>query len=347
MINTLKHWWARRKAPSAIEAALMEPAQDANQAMVGLAKAFVLDYQRREAETRRDTRFKRWMVGVLVVGSVSLYAFTGAKLLLPPSEVTATEPSVGLVKVEGQISASSKLASADKVVPALKRAFEDKNVKRVVIYIDSPGGAPVEAERIMDAVKQLRQKHDKPVQAVIGNLGASAGYMVALSADEIVSGKYSLVGSVGAVLMSWDVHKALEKYDVKAKSYASGKLKSMLNPFEASTPEGEAKAQALVDDLGQQFAALLQARRGSKLTQPAPTYTTGEVWGGEVALKLGLVDANGTLETLMAAQPELKLVHFGPVERSRGLVPGFLQSLDDIAVSLRDGVALLGGGLAR
>jgi protease-4 len=343
MFKRFQHWWSTRHAPNPVEAALMEPVQDVNQALVGLAKAFVLDQHRREAEHRRAARFKRWMVGAVVLGSLGLYIALGAKVLLPAPGVTAKEPAVALVKVEGQISASAKLAAAAKVVPALTRAFEDDNVKHVLLYIDSPGGAPVEAERIMDAVAELRKKHPKPIQAVIGNLGASAGYMVALSADDIVSAKYSLVGSIGAILQSWDVHRVLEKYDVKAKTYASGNLKGMLNPFEPSTPEGEAKAQALVDEMGRQFAGLLQDRRGAKLTQPPTAYTTGEVWGGQDALALGLVDSNGTLETLMAAHPDLKLVNFGPFERNGGLVPDFLQSLDDIAVSLKDGVGLLKG----
>ncbi len=319
----------------------MEPAHNAEQAMVGLTKAFVLDYQRREAEQRSATRFKRWLVAAVVLGSLGVYVAIGAKLLLPPGSVVAKVPAVALVKLEGQISASSRLASADKVVPALTRAFEDTQVQRVLLYIDSPGGAPVEAERIMNAVAALRQQHGKPITAVIGNLGASAGYMVAMSADDIVSGRYSLVGSIGAVLQSWDVHRVLDRFDVKAKTYASGNLKSMLNPFEPSTPEGEAKAQALVDEMGRQFAALLQERRGGKLKQAPSAYTTGEVWGGQDALALGLVDANGTLETLMAAHPDLKLVNFGPFERNAGLLRNALLSFDDVAVALKTGAALL------
>ena len=67
------------------------------------------------------------------------------------------------------------------------------------------------------------------------------------------------------------------------------------------------------------------------------------MWGGQDALKLGLVDGNGTLETLMAQHPDLKLVNFGPFERSSGLVPDFLRSFDDIAVALTEGVSLLKG----
>ena len=346
MFKTLARWWANRNAPNPVEAALMAHADNAEQAMVGLARAFVLDQQRREAETRRAARFRRWMMGVLVLGSLAVYAGLAAKALLPLPAVVAGKPAIGVVKVEGQIGANAKLAAADLVVRALKRAFEDDNVKRVVIYIDSPGGAPVEAERIMDAVSELRKQHPKPVQAVIGNLGASAGYMVALSADDIVSAKYSLVGSIGAILQSWDVHRVLDKYDVKAKTYASGSLKGMLNPFEPSTPEGEAKAQALVNELGRQFASLLKERRGSKLTQPLERYTTGEVWGGQDALALGLVDANGTLETLAAAQPDLELVHFGPFER-KGALEGLLTSVGDMAGALKAGVELARGTVVQ
>ncbi len=340
MFKTISQWRANRRQPDPIEVALMADAANSEQAMIGLARAFVLDHQRRAEEVRRAARFKRWMVGLVVVGSLGVYAGLAAKALLPLPGVVAKEPAVAMVRIEGQISATAKLAAADKVVPALKRAFEDENVRRVMLYIDSPGGAPVEAERISEAVAELRKKHNKPIQAVIGNPGASAGYMVALSADDIISAKYSLVGSIGAILQSWDVHRVLDKYDVKAKTYASGKLKGMLNPFEPSTPEGEAKAQALVDELGRQFEMLLVERRGKKLTQPVANYTTGEVWGGQDALGLGLVDGNGTIETVMSQHPDLKLVDFGPFER-RSALSGLWQSVDDIAVSLKEGVGLL------
>ena len=343
MFKSIARWWAARRAPSPMEEALMTPADNADQAMVGLARAFMLDYQRREAETRRAARFKRWMVALVVLGTVGLYAALAAKALLPTAAVVAAEPAVAVVKVEGQIAANAKLASADRVVAALTAAFEDPNVRRVLLYIVSPGGAPVEAERSMAAVAALRAKHNKPIQAVIGNLGASAGYMVALSADEIISGKYSLVGSVGAVLMAWDVHKVLERFDVKARSYASGSLKSMLNPREPTTPEAEAKAQALVDEMGRQFETLLKARRGNRLTQPPAVYTTGEVWGGQDALALGLVDGNGTLETVLAQTPDLKRVNFGPFERNRGLLPEWMQTLTELNASLRQATAWMQG----
>jgi protease-4 len=100
---------------------------------------------------------------------------------------------VGVVRIEGQIS-STDHASADSIVPLLEKAFANPNVKAVVLSIDSPGGAPVEAERIYTAIGSLKRKHPKPVVAVINNLGASAAFLIALHADKIVAGRYSLVG---------------------------------------------------------------------------------------------------------------------------------------------------------
>ena len=104
---------------------------------------------------------------------------------------------VGVVRIDGEI-ASSGLASAKRVVPLLKKAFENPSVETVVLSIDSPGGAPVEAERIYDAIEHFKAKNPKPVFAVINNLGASAAYMIALHTDKIYAGKYSLVVDYGS-----------------------------------------------------------------------------------------------------------------------------------------------------
>jgi protease-4 len=69
-------------------------------------------------------------------------------------------------------------ASADKIIPALEKVFSNSNVKGVILSIDSPGGAPVESERINNAIVSLKKKYNKPIIAVINNLGAAAAYMV-------------------------------------------------------------------------------------------------------------------------------------------------------------------------
>jgi protease-4 len=227
---------------------------------------------------------------------------------------------IGIVRIEGEIGAN-KVASADNIIPALAKALSNAQVKGVVLAIDSPGGAPADAERIADALQSLRRKHDKPVYAVISNLGASAAYMIALRADKIVAGKYSLVGSIGAVMAPWQLDRAIARLDVSQRVYASGKLKSFLNPFTAVTPEADAKAKHLVDQLGSTFVTELKTVRGHTL-KAGVDYGTGEIWSGVEAKDVGLVDSIGTLEEVVSLQWGLKAYDFGPLRQSAGLLSG-------------------------
>lgn len=160
-LQKLKHWWAnRRKSTDPVESLLMEPVQDPQQAMHGLAKAFVLDVQRRETELRRAAQFRRsWMVAVLVVASVLAYAITGARLDGPRWGRTRQRTVGGLGQGRRANQRHLQAGFCRQGDCCAGKAFEDPKVERVLLYIDSPGGAPVEAERISDAVAHLREKH--------------------------------------------------------------------------------------------------------------------------------------------------------------------------------------------
>lgn len=230
---------------------------------------------------------------------------------------------VGVVRIEGPI-ASNERASAESIVPLLEKAFANPNVKAVVLSIDSPGGAPVESERIYTAIGSLKRKHPKPVVAVINNIGASAAFLIALHADKIVAGKYSLVGSIGAIMAPWRLDRAIAKFDVTQRVYASGRLKSFLNPFTPVSPEVDVKAQKLVDQLGTFFLEEVMARRGTRLKQGVDV-ATGEVWPGPEAKDLGLVDSVGTLDEYVSATWGMRTYDFGPSAQGLQLLGNTLQ----------------------
>ena len=218
---------------------------------------------------------------------------------------------IGIVRIDGPIASNEK-ASAASIIPSLQKAFENPNVKAVVLSIDSPGGAPVEAERIYSAIDSLKKKHPKEVIAIVNNIGASAAYMIAVHADKVIAAKYSFVGSIGAIMSPWGLDRAIAKFDVNQRVYASGKLKAFLNPFTPVTPEVDAKAQYLVDHVGKVFLEDVKARRG-KLLKPGVDFGTGEVWSGLEAKDLGLVDAVGTLEDYVSTNYSgVKTYDFGP-----------------------------------
>ncbi len=261
---------------------------------------------------RRSERRSKLLRGLLVFVFPALL-FVGFNLWVAGFRPWHASASVGVVELAGEM-AEGNLASADKVIPALQKAFDSSSVKAVVLSIDSPGGAPLEAERIYTAIESLRKAHPKPVIAVVNNLGASAAYMVALHCDAIYAGKYSLVGSVGAVLAGWDFHKALDRVDVGQRVYASGNLKAMLNPYLPMSPEADRKAQDLVARMGGQFRDELETQRKGKLV-PAQgvNFASGEIWGGVEAKQLGLIDEVTTLDEVVRKRwPDLPVESFGP-----------------------------------
>jgi protease-4 len=282
---------------------------------------------------RRAERVWKW-----VMRAFWLFLFVGLPIVYFTFIVTQLRPVglpkddvVGVVRLNGEIAADG-MASANKVVPALRKAFEAKNVKAVLLSIDSPGGAPVEAERIYNAIQALKKDNPKPVIAVINNVGASAAYLVAIHCDEIYAGRYSLVGSIGAVLSSWDFSKAIGRFDVYQRVYASGDLKSMLNPWTPATPEADRKAHELVDTFGGAFIGELKQVRGKKLIEGFD-YGRGEVWGGDAALKIGLIDGLGTIDGIAARKFKLPLHDIGPRYDNLPFLNSLAGEIADVVVS--------------
>lgn len=285
-------------------------------------------------ERRAVHRWNLALKSVLIIGPLA-----GAAMYF----VTATGFSfgpfgdvIGVVEIKGEIK-DGALASADKIVPALEAAFKNSRVKEVVLKIDSPGGAPVEAERIVSALVNYKEKYPKPVTAVIGNLGASAAYMAAMHADRIVAGKYSLVGSIGAILAPWQLDKAIAQFKVSQRVYSSGRLKAFLNPFTPLTNESDAKATALVNKVGGAFVQDLQQQRGIHL-KSGVDYSTGEVWSGMDAKAIGLVDKIGTMETVLGTDTRLKVYNFGPRDEGLGnwggkFIASILSTISNVSVT--------------
>lgn len=241
--------------------------------------------------------------------------------------------SVAVVTIKGDIM-DGAVASADRVIPALRSAFKDEDAKAVILEIDSPGGSPFESERINTELEALRKAHPKPVIAVINTMGASAGYMIAAHADRIVAGRYSLVGSIGVIASAWDVSGLAKRFDVQNESFASGPLKDMFNPLRPRTEAERAKALAMVNNFARVFVEDVKAARKGRLK--TEDIATGEAWTGDEALAMGLIDEIGTIDSVAN--------HIGlpPSYRGPSVRPGLFASFRGaIAQGVADGVRSL------
>lgn len=278
-------------------------------------------------ELRRRRRM-RWLRNA-AVGLVAVFAIAFGVQVARERNALPAGKVVPVVRVGGEIGAAIDLQDLTaRVEKAFEVARTSQTEKKVLILsIDSPGGDPTLAQRINARLRYLRSKNpDVRVVAACERMCASAAYMIAIQADEVVAGPYSLVGSIGAVITAFNVSEALAKLGVQYKAYGSGTSKAMLNPFIPATPGDEAKARQLVETLGALFVQEVRQRR--KL-DASVAIDSGEVWTAADALKLGLIDRVAVVEDvafgdLAGAVPMIienpKPYPLGPLVRS-GLAP--------------------------
>ena len=286
--------WRRRRPP----AAAVPPDRD-----TVLLEAWLFMARERKLAHRRHVALMV-MLGLLLAAPALMLSDQGVMRWLAPRGPTI----LATIEVAGVVGAKAGV-DEERVIKGLRRAYE-ATPKAVALRINSPGGAPYVAERITTVLDELKaERPDIPVYAVIEGVGASAAYLIAIHADEILAGRYSTVGSIGAVLSSWDMHRLAERLEVGKHIFASGSLKAMLDPFRPLQAAEAAKAQSIVDSVAQVFAADVQSQRGGGQPLDMTVLTTGEVWVGEQAVALGLVDRLGTLETL-SKELAVKVVDF-------------------------------------
>jgi protease-4 len=236
-------------------------------------------------ERRSD---RRWRI---VFRLCWLALFLGVLWLLMADRMHHNAPSgphTALVELRGEIAADSE-ASAEQLMAGLRNAFEDKGAKAVVLRINSPGGSPVQSGIINDEIRRLKVLHQKKVYAVVEEVCASGAYYVAVAADEIYVDKASIVGSIGVLMDGFGFNGLMEKVGIERRLLTAGENKGMLDPFTAQNPKQRAYAQAMIDQIHQQFIRVVREGRGQRLKETPDTFS-GLFWNGEEAVKLGLAD---------------------------------------------------------
>jgi len=206
--------------------------------------------------------------------------------------VTPAEEHTALVEIKGIIAPETD-ASAENVLKALRKAFEDEKTKGVILRINSPGGSPVQAGQINDEIRRLRAEHEKiPVYAVVEDLCASGGYYIAVAADKIYVDKASVVGSIGVRIDAFGFERALDELGIERRLLTAGRNKGILDPFSPLPEEQREYLLGILDKLHQQFIEVVKEGRGDRLQQNDEIFS-GLFWSGAESVDLGLADALG------------------------------------------------------
>jgi protease-4 len=259
---------------------------------------------------------RRWSIGF----KFAFLAYLGLAMWMALSPLSDSRKGSGdqqhtaVVDVEGLIADGSR-ASADTIIKGLKSAAEDAGTKGIILKMNTPGGTPVQAAYVYDAIRTLKKDHPSlPIIAVVTDLCASGGYYIAAAADKIFVNPSSIVGSIGVIMNGFGFVGAMEKLGIERRALTAGEHKALLDPFRAVEPAEKAHVQTVLDSIHQQFIKAVRDGRGNRLKEN-PDLFSGLVWSGADAIGLGLVDGVGDVRSV--AETEIgatETVNFTPKE---------------------------------
>ncbi len=239
------------------------------------------------------------------------------KHLLPLDKYAANQKSalnagkttdrIALIYAEGNVvdGTSKGMGTAvygDDIVRALRQASEDKNVKAIVLRVNSPGGQATASESMTHAVMQAREK--KPVIVSMGDLAASAGYEMSCMAHCIVAQPTTITGSIGVFGTLPNVGKLMrQKLGLNTDTVSTNRNANGLTILRPLSPTAMAMMERNVEDFYKVFVGRVAEGRG--MTYDAVhQIARGRVWTGADAKGIGLVDTLGGLDLAISIAAE-------------------------------------------
>ena len=180
----------------------------------------------------------------------------------------------------------------------IQQADKNPNIDGIILKIDSPGGTVDGTEHIASVISSTKKK----TVAFVDGMACSAGYWIASSANEIIaSGQTSMIGSIGTMSSFMDVKPVLEKMGVKfheINATDSVDKNKVFNDFMKGTEEGyQQYRETILDPLNKVFTGTVSKNRQGKIDTSKENVLTGKVYFAKPALKAGLIDQIGTMDT--------------------------------------------------
>ena len=212
----------------------------------------------------------------------------------------AGKDKIAIVYAEGEIvdgKGSKSNVGGSTFVKAIREARQDKDIKAVILRVNSPGGSAMASELIWREI--VLTKAEKPVIVSMGNYAASGGYYISCAADTIVADKTTLTGSIGVFSVALNVQKLMEeKIGVTSDTIKTHKYADFPNMNRAWSDDEKTIYQKQVDKIYRTFLQRVSDGRGIPVAQ-VDSIAQGRVWTGTDAKGLGLVDVIGDMEVAM------------------------------------------------
>lgn len=249
--------------------------------------------------------------GALLLGLVVLVASMADKTDNSVQEKYFTQAASGsdkvaIIRVEGAI-----LDGDGFVKRQIDRVRRDKNVKAIVLRVDSPGGTVSASDYLYHHLRKLAKEREMPIVVSMGGLCASGGYYLSMAVghtqDAVFAEPTTWTGSIGVIIPHYNVAGLMAKWEIEEDSIKSHPLKSLGSPTKKLSDEERAVLQSLVDDSFNRFKEIVQSGRTRFAEHPEQldAVATGQVFTAGQAVANGLVDKVGFVEDAIARAMEL------------------------------------------
>ncbi len=211
---------------------------------------------------------------------------------------------------------------ASELVPEILELAEDNDIDGLIMYVNSPGGSAFASEQIWEALEQYKKLTGNPFYVSMADYAASGGYYISCGADRIFAQPVTLTGSIGIFGMIPDISGLVnDKIGIGVSTVTTNANSNFPTIFEPMTEAQKASMQAYVNRGYELFTSRCAEGRGMS-QDSIKAIGEGRVWDGTEALKLGLVDELGGLDTALAAMArqlnvESYTVHSYPVAKDK------------------------------
>jgi protease IV len=219
---------------------------------------------------------------------------------LEAKSTTEVIDRVAVIYAEGAIvggKGSIEQIGSDRFAKELSELRKDKNIKAIVLRVNSPGGSATASDVILREV--LLAKEEKPVIVSMGNVAASGGYWIAAGADYIFAEENTITGSIGVFGLLPNIQKIGNDHGITWDVVQTGKLADISSTVRPKTDTELAIFQQSVKQTYNLFLdKVAQYRKLPK--DKVHQIAQGRVWSGKEAVKIGLVDRIGGLDAAIA-----------------------------------------------
>ena len=157
--------------------------------------------------------------------------------------------------------------SSNLIVAQLLFLESENPTKDISLYINSPGGSPVQSSLIGQKIREITEKKNVKCYCFVEDVAASGGYWLACSADEIYADVNSIIGSIGVISGGFGFTELIKKIGVERRVFTAGENKSFLDPFLKVNKKDEIKLKDLQKKIHQNFINWVSSRRGKKIKE--------------------------------------------------------------------------------